>query len=132
ALRVARLWRADVVPVVLPINVAPLLDGFGIEAVDVRQSLFRLIEGLGHETVECELAWPSAVNLEPPVSDWLEQPAGRAGPTLEIVGVSRSGNRAYHPTPVQAAGAFGIGPIRPLPGESRTPCPLVASPRLSH
>src|SRR5262249_57976722 len=109
ALRVARLWRADVVPVVLPINVAPLLDGFGIEAVDVRQSLFRLIEGLGHETVEWELAWPSAVNLEPPVSDWLEQPAGRAALTLEMVGVRRRRNRAYHATQRHAPQPLGYG-----------------------
>src|SRR5262249_57295276 len=116
ALRVARLWRADVVPVVLPINVAPLLDGFGIDAVDVRQSLFRLIERLGHETVEWELAWPSAVNLEPPVSDWLEQPVGRAAMTVEMVGVSRTGRRAYHATEVHSPEAFRYGLIRSVRG----------------
>jgi GntR family transcriptional regulator len=116
ALRVAKLWRADDAPVVLAINVVPLLDGFGIDAVDVRQSLFRLIERLGHETVEWELAWPSAVNLEPPVSVWLEQPAGRAALSLEMVGVSRSGSRAYHATEFHAPEAFGYGLIRSVRG----------------
>ena len=116
ALRVTKLWRADDAPVVLAINVVPLLDGFSIDAIDVRQSLFRLIERLGHETVEWELAWPSAVNLEPPVSDWLGQPAGRAAMTVEMVGVSRTGSRAYHATEFHAPEAFRYGLIRSVRG----------------
>ena len=116
ALRVTKLWRADDAPVVLAINVVPLLDGFSPDTVDVRQSLFRLIERLGHETVEWELAWPSAVNLEPPVSGWLEQPAGRAAMTVEMVGVSRNGSRAYHATEFHAPEAFRYGLIRSVRG----------------
>lgn len=112
ALRVAKLWRADGVPVVLAINLVPLLGGDSPDNLDVGQSLFRLIERLGHQTVEWELAWPSAVNLEPPVSDWLEQPIGQAALTLEMVGVSRTGNRAYHATEFHVPGAFRYGLIR--------------------
>ena len=112
ALRVAKLWRADGTPVVLAINLVPLLDGHVADDIDVGQSLFRLIERLGHQTVEWELAWPSAVNLEPPISGWLEQPAGRAALTLEMVGVSRTGKRAYHATEFHVPEAFRYGLIR--------------------
>jgi len=112
ALRVAKLWRADGAPVLLAINVVPILDGYDPANVDVRQSLFRLIERLGHETVDWELAWPSAVNLEPPVSDWLEQPVGRAVLSLEMVGVSRTGSRAYHATEYHVPEAVRYGMIR--------------------
>src|SRR5262249_44912197 len=112
ALRVAKLWRADGAPVVLAINLVPLLDGHAADDVDVGQSLFRLIERLGHQTVEWELAWPSAVNLEPPISDWLEQPAGQAAMKMEMVGVSRTGKRAYHATEFHVPDAFRYGLIR--------------------
>ena len=112
ALRVAKLWRADGAPVLVAINLVPLLDGHHMADVDVRQSLFRLIERLGHETVDWELAWPSAVNLEPPISDWLEQPVGQAVLTLEMIGVSRTGNRAYHATEFHVPEAFRYGLIR--------------------
>src|SRR5262249_6143034 len=110
--RVAKLWRADGAPVVLAINLVPVPAGYRPDGVDVRQSLFRLIERLGHQTVDWELAWPSAVNLEPPVSDWLEQPAGQAALTMEMVGVSRTGGRAYHATEFHVPGAFRYGLIR--------------------
>jgi GntR family transcriptional regulator len=112
ALRVAKLWRADGAAVLLAINLVPLLEGHHIDDVDVRQSLFRLIERLGHETVDWELAWPSAVNLEPPISDWLEQPVGQAALTLEMIGVSRTGKRAYHATEFHVPEAFRYGLIR--------------------
>jgi len=112
ALRVAKLWRADGAPVLVAINLVPLLDGHHMADVDVRQSLFRLIERLGHETVDWELAWPSAVNLEPPISDWLEQPVGQAVLTLEMIGVSRTGRRAYHATEFHVPEAFRYGLIR--------------------
>jgi GntR family transcriptional regulator len=112
ALRVAKLWRADGAAVLLAINVVPLLERHHIEDIDMRESLFRLIERLGHETVDWELAWPSAVNLEPPISEWLEQPVGRAAMTLEMIGVSRTGSRAYHATEFHVPEAIRYGLIR--------------------
>ncbi len=112
ALRVAKRWRADGVPVVLAINLVPLLEGHSPGDLDVGQSLFRLIERLGHQKVEWELAWPGAINLDPPISDWLEQPAGQAALTLEMVGVSRTGHRAYRATEFHVPTAFRYGLIR--------------------
>ena len=112
ALRVAKRWRADGVPVVLAINLVPLLEGHIPDDLDVGQSLFRLIERLGHQRVEWELAWPGATNLDPPISDWLEQPAGQAALTLEMVGVSRAGQRAYRATEFHVPTAFRYGLIR--------------------
>jgi GntR family transcriptional regulator len=112
ALRVAKRWRADGVPVLVAINLIPLLHGDKPADADVGQSLFRLVQRLGHQKVEWELAWPSATNLEPPISDWLEQPPGRAALTLEMVGVSRAGNRAYLATEFHVPTAFRYGLIR--------------------
>jgi GntR family transcriptional regulator len=112
ALRVAKRWRADGVPVLVAINLIPLLQGEKPADADVGQSLFRLVQRLGHQKVEWELAWPSATNLEPPVSDWLEQPPGQAALTLEMVGVSRAGHRAYLATEFHVPTAFRYGLIR--------------------
>jgi GntR family transcriptional regulator len=112
ALRVAKRWSADGVPVVLAINLVPLLDGTRPPELDESQSLFRLVERLGHQAVEWELAWPSATNLEPPISDWLEQPPGQAALTLETVGVSRAGHRAYHASEYHVPDAVRYGLIR--------------------
>lgn len=112
ALRVAKRWRADGVPVVLAINRVPLLAGRSPRDLDVGQSLFRLVERLGHQTVEWELAWPSATNLESPISDWLEQPQGEAALTLDMVGVSRAGHRVYRASEFHVPNAFRYGLIR--------------------
>jgi GntR family transcriptional regulator len=112
ALRVAKRWSADGVPVVLAINVVPLPAGRVPDGLDLGQSLFRLIEKLGHEKVEWELAWPGATNLAPPVSGWLDQPAGQAALTLEMVGVSRAAHRAYRATEFHVPTAFRYGLIR--------------------
>lgn len=112
ALRVAKRWRADGIPVVLATNLVPLLEGHIPDDLDVGQSLFRLIERLGHQKVEWELAWPGATNLDPPISDWLAQPAGQAALTLDMVGVSRAGERAYRATEFHVPTAFRYGLIR--------------------
>jgi GntR family transcriptional regulator len=112
ALRVAKRWRADGIPVLVAINLIPLLYGDKPTNADVGQSLFGLVQRLGHQKVEWELAWPSATNLEPPISGWLEQPAGRAALTLEMVGVSRDGHRAYLATEFHVPTAFRYGLIR--------------------
>ena len=112
ALRVAKRWRADGIPVVLATNLVPLLEGHIPDDLDVGQSLFRLIERLGHQKVEWELAWPGATNLDPPISDWLAQPAGQAALTLDMVGVSRAGQRAYRATEFHVPTAFRYGLIR--------------------
>ncbi len=112
ALRVAKRWRADGVPVVLAINLVPLLEGRSPRDLDVGQSLFRLVERLGHQTVEWELAWPSATNLVPPISDWLEQTPGEAALTLDMVGVSRAGHRVYRASEFHVPNAFRYGLIR--------------------
>ncbi len=112
ALRVAKRWGADSVPVVLAINLVPLPDGRLPPKLDVGQSLFRLVERLGHQKVEWELAWPSATNLEPPISAWLEQAPGQAALTLDMVGVSRAGHRAYRATEFHVPHAFRYGLIR--------------------
>jgi GntR family transcriptional regulator len=116
ALRVAKRWRADGVPVVFAINLVPIVGGQLPPGLDVGQSLFTLVERLGHMTVEWELAWPSATNLTPPISDWLEQPAGQAVVTLDMVGVSRRGDRAYRASEYHVPNAFRYGLIRSVRG----------------
>jgi len=112
ALRVAKRWLADGVPVVLAINLIPLLDDRSPVDLDAGESLFRLIERLGHQTVDWELAWPGATNLEPPISGWLEQEPGQAALTLRMVGVSRAGHRAYLANEFHVPQAFRYGLIR--------------------
>ena len=112
ALRVAKRWRADGVPVVLAINLIPLLGERAPVDLDAGESLFRLVERLGHQTVDWELAWPGATNLEPPICDWLEQEPGQAVLTLRMVGISRSGHRAYLANEFHVPQAFQYGLIR--------------------
>jgi DNA-binding GntR family transcriptional regulator len=120
ALRVAKRWRADGVPVVLAINLVPIPGGHLPAGLDEGQSLFRLVEKLGHKTVEWELAWLSAKNLEPPISGWLEQPVGQAALTLEMVGVSRNGDRVYRASEFHVPNAFRYGLIRSVHGVENT------------
>lgn len=112
ALRVAKRWRADDVPVVVAINLVPLLEGREPRRADVGQTLFSLVERLGHERAEWELAWPSATNLSPPIAGWLEQPQGQAALTLEMIGVSRPGRRVYLAREFHVPDAFRYGLVR--------------------
>ncbi len=115
ALRVTKRWRADNLAVMVAVDTVPLPDGVVPDGVDIGESLFVLVEKLGHERVAWELAWPSAINLDAETADWLERPEGEAVLTMELTGVSRLGTRVYQAYEYHLPQAFRYGLIRTVP-----------------
>jgi GntR family transcriptional regulator len=115
ALRVTKRWRADKLVVMVAVDTVPLRDGAVPADVAVGVSLFELVTKLGHERAAWELAWPSATNLDAATAKLLERPKGEAVLTLELTGVSRSGERVYRAYEYHYPRAFRYGLIRLVP-----------------
>jgi DNA-binding GntR family transcriptional regulator len=102
------------------VDTVPLREGAVPPNVDVGVSLFELVTKLGHERAAWELAWPSAANLDAATSRLLERPKGEAVLTLELTGVSRSGERVYRAYEYHYPRAFRYGLIRLVPASRKT------------
>lgn len=93
AMRVTKRWRADGTPAQVAIDLFPL-SGHE-EPFDVNESLFSLVERLRGEAVRWELAVPGAASATGEIATWMEVPEGTALLTLECVGVTLGGDRAF-------------------------------------
>jgi GntR family transcriptional regulator len=92
-MQVIKRWRADGVPAQVAIDLFPLT---GDEPpFDVNDALFSLVAALRGEAVRWEVAVPGAVNADADMARWMEVEPGAALLTLECVGVTPSGIRAF-------------------------------------
>jgi len=91
-MRIVKRWRADGIPAQLAIDLFPMT---GDEDLDVSESLFSLVASLRGEPVRWEVAVPAAVNATGDIAEWMEVDEGAALLTLECLGVTASGARAF-------------------------------------
>jgi len=80
--------------------------------VDPSASLFRLVEDLTGDTVDWEIAYPSAANLRRDEARHLGCRAGAAAMVLELVGVGRKGQPRYHALELHRPGVVRFGLVR--------------------
>lgn len=92
-MRIVKRWRADGVPAQVAVDLFPLLGDEG--PFDVNEALFTLVARLRGEAVRWEVAVPGAVNASGDLARWMEVDEGTALLTLECVGVTPSGVRAF-------------------------------------
>jgi GntR family transcriptional regulator len=91
-MRVIKRWRADGIPAQVAIDLFPMPDD---ESLDLDESLFALVSAQRGEPVRWEVAIPAAVNATAEVAGWMEVEENSALLTLESLGVTASGARAF-------------------------------------
>jgi GntR family transcriptional regulator len=91
-MRVIKRWRADGVPAQVAIDLFPMPNDAGL---DLSESLFSLVASQRGEPVRWEVAVPAAVNADAQVAEWMEVEEHAALLTLESLGVTASGARAF-------------------------------------
>jgi GntR family transcriptional regulator len=114
ALRTVKRWRADGRAVMVAVDVLPARPGEDdrLAGLDPSCGLFELVRQLTGNVVEWELAWPGAEVLRAPIRRWLEADRNRAVLTLDLVGITRRGDRAYHALEYHVPGAVPSGFVR--------------------
>jgi GntR family transcriptional regulator len=114
ALRTVKRWRADGRAAMVAVDVIPVaadrLDAVTAAAADV--GLFSLVRDVLGETVDWELAWPGAVGASAALSSWLEVPARTAIMSLDLIGISRAGQRVYRAQEYVVPGIIRSGFVR--------------------
>ncbi len=115
ALRTVKRWSADGVPALVTVDVIPLLEHaqpIDLATVDPQASLVELVTLLRGDTVEWELAWPSALIATARLRAWFRSPRRSALLTLDLVGVGRRGQRCYRTCEYHVPGVVRSGFIR--------------------
>lgn len=112
ALRTVKRWRADGRPAMVAVDVIPAAPGVNLEGLDPSAGLFELVRQVRGTSVEWELAWPGAALATAAVRRWLQLASKAAVLTLDLVGVSRRGERAYHAVEYQVPGIVRPGFVR--------------------
>lgn len=112
ALRTVKRWRADGRPAMVAVDVIPIAPGCDLERIDPATGLFQLVGLVRGTNVEWELAWPGAAMAPAAVRRWLQLAGKSAVLTLDLVGVSRRGERAYRAVEYQVPGIVRPGFVR--------------------
>lgn len=115
AMRIVKRWLADDSPAALAVDTFPLTR---FEDLDVSEDLWTLAMGQLGEPVRWELAIPGAVNAEGSVAEWLGLEIGTAVLTVECLGVTVSGRRAYLATEYFRSNLARLGMIRTVHNET--------------
>jgi GntR family transcriptional regulator len=112
ALRTVKRWRADGRAAMVAINTVPV-PSFKVEAVlAADMGLFQLVREVLGETVDWELVWPGAVGATSRLSTWLEVPARTPIMSLDLIGISRAGQRVYRALEYVIPGIIRSGFVR--------------------
>lgn len=114
ALRTVKRWRADGRAAMVAVDVIPAADDAAIAAADPHHGLFDLVREVRGVGVEWELAWPGAAIADGEIAAWLELPEPTAVLTLDLIGVSRSGQRAYRAVEYHVEGLVRPGFVRSI------------------
>lgn len=112
ALRTVKRWRADGRPAMVAVDVIPAPAASVLDGLTPADGLFELVRQIRGSTVEWELAWPGAAVATAQVRGWLELAGKSAVLTLDLVGVSRVGDRAYRATEYHVPGLVRPGFVR--------------------
>lgn len=112
ALRTVKRWRADGRPAMVAVDVIPAHTRAALDGIDPGAGLFALVREIGGTDVEWELAWPGAALAPAAVRRWLQLASKAAVLTLDLVGVSRRGERAYRAMEYQVPGIVRPGFVR--------------------
>jgi DNA-binding GntR family transcriptional regulator len=112
ALRTVKRWLADGRPAMVAVDVIPAPDPTLIDRIDPSDGLFVLVQALSGSTIEWELAWPGASVASAEVRRWLGLPGRSAVLKLDLVGVSRRGDRAYRAIEHHVPGVVRPGFVR--------------------
>lgn len=117
ALRTVKRWSADGVPVLVVVDVIPVVESSVVDlaTIDATATVWELVRLLRGDKAEWELAWPGAVAPDAALKSWLGGPLRRALLTLELVGVGRRGQRCYRTSEYHVPGIAPCGFIRSLP-----------------
>ncbi len=114
ALKTAKRWLADGNVAMVAIDVLPVPEGTDPMSVSPHMSVFDATAMLFGEAATWESAWPRPCQVEGVLADWLCQPAGTPVLALDLVGVSRTGNRCYLAAEYHVPGLVPQGFIRCL------------------
>jgi GntR family transcriptional regulator len=112
ALRTVKRWRADGRPAMVAVDTVPVPPSKIEEVSSAELGLFQLIREVLGESVDWELAWPAAVAATSTLSGWLEVPAKNAVMSLDLIGISRAGQRVYRAREYVVPGIIRSGFVR--------------------
>jgi GntR family transcriptional regulator len=110
ALRAVKRWRADGEVAMVAIAVSWVRP----EGIDLLASVFDTTTTLHGQPAVWESAWPRPCAVDPPLDAWLELPEGTPILALDLVGISRGGQRCYLATEYHVPGRVPQGFIRCL------------------
>ncbi|BAN00359.1 putative GntR family transcriptional regulator [Ilumatobacter coccineus YM16-304] len=107
--RTVKRWTADGCPVMVAIDEFALGDT-AAETIDVDQSLFVNVAAVSGHEAEWEIAQPSAMIAQGDIARWAETDGALL--TLDLLGVSRDGDRLYRAREYHVPGAVDFGFVR--------------------
>ena len=112
AFRTVKRWLADGRAAMVAVDVIPSEDPVDVERLDPGAGLFELVRRIRGVGAEWELAWPGAALAPAAVRRWLDLPTRSAVLTLDLIGVSRRGDRVYRAMEYQVPGFVRPGFVR--------------------
>ena len=112
ALRTVKRWRADGRAALVALDIVPIPVARAEELLAADVGLFQLVRDVLGESLDWELVWPGAVAANATLSTWLEVPATTALMSLDLIGISRAGQRVYRAREYVAPGIIRSGFVR--------------------
>lgn len=118
-LRAVKCWMADGVPARATIDIVPLPVGIRGDSIDGAASVLKLVEKITGESVRWEIAFPTAVLADDDTSRWLSVGKGSPLLMLRTIGITASGDEAFHSFDYHVPGLIPQGLIRVVTGSQR-------------
>lgn len=112
AVRSVKRWRADDRAAMVAVDIVPVPSSRVDDVMAAEVGLFQLIRDVLGESLEWELAWPAAVATTARLSAWLEVPVKTALMSLDLIGISRGGQRVYRAREYIVPGIIRSGFVR--------------------
>jgi GntR family transcriptional regulator len=114
ALRTLKRWRSDGVAAAIATDLVPMLRRPDPENAASTMTVFEQVEWAGGGQVQWECGWPGARLATDDEPRLLEVAAGAPVFTLELIGVSRAGERGFLAREVHVPGVVQWGLIRTI------------------
>lgn len=112
ALRTVKRWRADGRAAMVAVDTVPVPAAKVDVVLAADVGLFQLVRDVLGESVDWELAWPGAVGATSSLSGWLEVAPTTAVMSLDLIGISRAGQRVYRALEYVVPGIIRAGFVR--------------------
>lgn len=111
-LRAVKCWTADGTPARATIDIVPLPVGTRSDSVDAAVSVLKIVKKLTGDSVQWEIAFPTAVTADDDTSRWLAVRKGSPLLMLRTIGITASGDEAFRSFDYHVPGLIPQGLIR--------------------